>query len=626
MTRSQLHAAQDKRLLEFMGIATPYQRPRSEWKESDPKKILSLADPHNPYISLKVCKAAEKETDAETVIVAGDVGDYYSKSRFRKTRPVSFDSEVRSVFLYLEWLATNWKSVKIMLGNHDCLDAETMCLTRELGWAKYGDLRAGMHALTMSDSGSGEWQAIDDVIVGPHDGPVYCTETENVSMCVTGNHRLFLIPGKDARGGRHYVDASGGFSDKRKSRSWVPVSADNKRPDWDGATDTELAIVGWILTDGGIQKRARGSAAYSIYQRESKAGLVESLLVAAGYQYTRMVRQRDIMEVAGKRLKKAPEREVQFLILAASLFRLRILMGDTKEIPEWIYWISKRQFDILLSAMIDGDGSRKKNNPNSQMLYVKGVARCARIQAALVMNGYRTSLYPYPNDNYRINIHQYPAACLERGYSHATTTRHYRGDTWCVRVPNSNFMVMRNGRAYFTGNSRPEKQIQDIMGKDVELMILTEQNLLLNLASFFDNIEVVGAQIEGDAVADGRRHKVNLTHIYQHGDLIFTHGEKSMAQASSLMMGISQYLHRWKTVLGLKPYRIIAQAHNHADLRMTMGDERWMQLPAACEPVSIGMEYIFNTRMIGNPPVTGYSVFYQDAGETDYNTSRSVVL
>ena len=295
MKRAELHAAQDKRLLEFIGVGYPYRRPPSKWAtKTDKSKILVMADPHNPYYSTKVEKAAEaREKDAHLAVIPGDLGDYYSKSRFRKNRAVSFSEEVYSVFRYFEWLSTNWREVKVMLGNHD---------------------------------------------------------------------------------------------------------------------------------------------------------------------------------------------------------------------------------------------------------------------------------------------------------------------------------------------NRPEKAVMDIMGKDIDLMILTEQNLLLNLASFFDNIDVVGTQIEGEPGVEGRRFKVNLTHIYQYGDIVFTHGEKSMEQASALMAKISQYLHRWKTVLGLKPYRIIAQAHNHADFRQSMGDEKWIQLPAACEPVSIGMEYIFSTRMAGSPPQTGYAIFHQDAGVTDFNASRNIIL
>jgi len=294
MTRSQHHAAADKRLLEYIGVDYPYKRPKSEWNpKPDNEKILVLADPHNPYYSTRVEKAAEREKDAGLVIVPGDVGDYYSKSRFRKNRAVSFATEVYSVFKYMEWLSTNWREVKIQIGNHD---------------------------------------------------------------------------------------------------------------------------------------------------------------------------------------------------------------------------------------------------------------------------------------------------------------------------------------------NRPEKAVMDIMGKDIDLMILTEQNLLLNLASFFDNIEIVGTQIEGEPQANGRQFKVGLTHIYQHGDIVFTHGEKSMEQASALMAKISVYLHQWKGLLRLKPYKIIAQAHNHADFRMSAGTEKWIQLPAACEPVSIGMEYIFGSRMIGKPPSTGYAIFYQDNGETDYNHSRNVLV
>lgn len=175
-------------------------------------------------------------------------------------------------------------------------------------------------------------------------------------------------------------------------------------------------------------------------------------------------------------------------------------------------------------------------------------------------------------------------------------------------------------------DNRPEKKIAAMLGDDIELAIMTEQNLLANLASFFDNVEVVGTQISGAPQDNGRRFRIGLTHIYQHGDIVFTHGEKSAEQASALMGKISMYLHQWKGMLGLRDYRIIAQAHNHADFRQSAGQERWIQLPAACDPVSAGMEYIYGSRMIGRPPATGYAVFFQSAGETDYNASRNVLI
>ena len=165
-------------------------------------------------------------------------------------------------------------------------------------------------------------------------------------------------------------------------------------------------------------------------------------------------------------------------------------------------------------------------------------------------------------------------------------------------------------------DNRPEKTIGALFDGNVDLLIMTEQNLLKYIASYFHNVKIVGTQL------DNRDYV--LTHIYQHGDITFTHGELSRVQKTAVMEYISKQLRRWSEILNLQPIHVIAQAHNHTDLKTSMGPEDWFQLPTACDPYSPGMEYIFSSRMGGHPPVVGYSVFYQHDGVTDYNRSHNV--
>lgn len=167
-------------------------------------------------------------------------------------------------------------------------------------------------------------------------------------------------------------------------------------------------------------------------------------------------------------------------------------------------------------------------------------------------------------------------------------------------------------------DNRPEKKVQDVFdGSDADMLLLTEQNLLKRLAINFDNVEIVGTQVNNI---------INLSHIYQLGDIIFTHGEMSRAQASAILDRISQQVYKWKDVWGLKPYRVIAQAHNHRDSREMVGGEARFLMPCSCQTASIGMEYIFGPRMVGDPPKIGYNIFRQDNGETDYSTSHSYLV
>jgi predicted phosphodiesterase len=167
-------------------------------------------------------------------------------------------------------------------------------------------------------------------------------------------------------------------------------------------------------------------------------------------------------------------------------------------------------------------------------------------------------------------------------------------------------------------DNRPEKQLQDSLPTD--LLILTEQNLIKRLASYFPNVEIVGQQLDGSDIA--------LSHIYQleGTDIVFTHAEISRKQNTATLEYVSNYLHQWGHLINLKPWRVIAQAHNHQDAKLSKGREKWFQLPAACDPFSHGMEYIFGPRLIGSPPSIGLSVFFVSNGSCDYNRSHHIVL
>src|SRR5689334_8394789 len=103
----------EERLFGFMGLNYPYNRPVSKWsKDFDPSKIVCVSDPHEPYGAFPVFQEVERlHKDAEVLVCPGDVGDYYSKSRFKKNQNVDFKLEVRSVFLRLEWMATHFRRV-----------------------------------------------------------------------------------------------------------------------------------------------------------------------------------------------------------------------------------------------------------------------------------------------------------------------------------------------------------------------------------------------------------------------------------------------------------------------------------------------------------------------------------
>ena len=167
-------------------------------------------------------------------------------------------------------------------------------------------------------------------------------------------------------------------------------------------------------------------------------------------------------------------------------------------------------------------------------------------------------------------------------------------------------------------DNRPEKKIQNLFDVDPELLILTEANLLEHLACYFPNVEIIKHDIYNKGIG--------LTYIWQFGDMVFTHAEISRAQDSATMEYISNWLHTWRSLIGLKPYAFIGQGHNHQRYIGGRDGEMWMMFPTCSDPYSVGMEYIFQGKMYRRPPILGYSVLYHDEGICDTNACTNIVL
>lgn len=173
-----------------------------------------------------------------------------------------------------------------------------------------------------------------------------------------------------------------------------------------------------------------------------------------------------------------------------------------------------------------------------------------------------------------------------------------------------------------TGNhdNRPEKKLVKAIAGEIDLLIMVRLDLLRRLARFFDNVELVGLKTPNP--------DITLSHLWQYGDIIFTHAERSMVQNSALMAAISLQLFQRKGLYKLKPYSVICQGHNHTATKATQSNdgETWFQLPSAANPFGIGLEYSHSSRMIGKPPCIGYSIFYQENGVTDVNRSNNFLV
>ena len=88
--------------------------------ESRKRKILSFSDLHIPFFLWEDMKAAlNKHSDANVVVLNGDILDAYIFSTFSKSKRIAALKEYISAFDLVKILSDNFESVVIVSGNHD---------------------------------------------------------------------------------------------------------------------------------------------------------------------------------------------------------------------------------------------------------------------------------------------------------------------------------------------------------------------------------------------------------------------------------------------------------------------------------------------------------------------------
>lgn len=165
--------------------------------------ISDLQMPFEDRRALKNVLGFIKEYQPDEVIQIGDLMDYPQPSRWSKDTRAEFEG---SVFRDSEYGIRNFVKplrdvydgpVKVIEGNHDCLDTDTKLVTRR-GIIDYTDVVPGDEILTVNDDGNSVWTSDFEVVEYDYDGEMVVYESGPISMRVTPNHR---VVGLDRRTG-----------------------------------------------------------------------------------------------------------------------------------------------------------------------------------------------------------------------------------------------------------------------------------------------------------------------------------------------------------------------------------------------------------------------------------------
>jgi len=349
----------------------------------------------------------------------------------------------------VEWFINSLKGKWLFMigGNHDCLDMETEALTRR-GWLKHKDIRDDDEVFSLDrDTNKGVWTPILRKFSRPNSETMVRVNARGIDMLVTPNHRV--LSEKRPQDKKYRVDYGYSKASELPCRFKVPAAA-VAAGDGVDLSDDQIRLAGWILTDGSIGYQGN-SPRVSIWQSKQHS-MIESVLVGCGLEYGETIRQRNITQVCGKALvsEALPQREYR---LNAENSRKALEIIHTKEcLPGWVADLDTRQFTVFLDALVSGDGSWASDGNRAAGVMYGARGFLDQLQALFVSFGLRCSITSAKgrDNDHRLNFCR--RDCIEVVRKHAVSAAAAVGAVWCLTVPHGNFMVRRNGAAYFTGN------------------------------------------------------------------------------------------------------------------------------------------------------------------------------
>jgi UDP-glucuronate decarboxylase len=330
------------------------------------------------------------------------------------------------------------------IGPRSCYDSKTEILT-DVGWVYLKDIITTKQCkiATRTSIGNVEFHNPLEIIHDRYVGSMYHLSNNKMDVMITPNHNICIA---DRFGKNEKIVAVNSVTDWYHSK--IPVSANFESDDVeyfklplvegcrvihsDLKMDDWLEFLGWYLSEGSVYYPD-----YTVLISQTKKDnreIISSCLKRLGFKFF---------------VEKA-----QFRICNKQLYNFLLPLGKSgdKYIPRQFFTVSKRQLNILLKAMVLGDGTN--NTKGTGFRYYSKSERLANDFQELALRCGFASTKSKPSQGrsvYSVNV---------RNYKYTSGIRpnviNYDGYVHCVNVPNHVVCVRRNGKSIWCGNCYDE--------------------------------------------------------------------------------------------------------------------------------------------------------------------------
>lgn len=378
---------------------------------------------------------------------------------------------------FLTTALENFEHVHVtgVIGNHGCHTVDTLALTED-GFKSIDQISLRDKVLSVDDDGNYQWVNIEGIVDYSYTGKLYSYDSSNLAFSVTEDHRIVgYHPDRDEWIVSNPADVMW--------RTRLFSSAQNNNIDNVSYTDSMIKLAAWCLTDSHRDKNGY----WHFYQSGDKVNQIKNLLEANSISFTFTQRDRNIESIEGKLLLSTkPQHELHVTGGLDGNAYLSNLVSDKNVLPDWIYSLSQRQFDVFLQELIYCDGTYP--NGSSMTLYCSRKTLRDQLQIALTMNGYSAKEKEYRPNHWKLNITKNNFAGLKKESIEVDEVSSER--VWCLRVPYGRFFVKKNGIVHLSGNSvggrnrrqyDPETNMDRLLYKIVQLIFSKEDRITFDI-------------------------------------------------------------------------------------------------------------------------------------------------
>ena len=377
-----------------------------------------------------------------------------------------------------------------------CYDADTRLVTTR-GFKSYNEISMDDEIFSMNtNTGEIEVKKIDSIVIKNYRGKMVHFKNKRIDLLVTPDHKMLLA---DRRNKEKHLFFEEAIKSHERSAFMLPRGKwigrdiefveldqffDERDLHWNAIKTPEridaqdfFYLLGAYISDGNCD------AATKEYIRNMNALEYVSQRTSSG-QFVKLGANRDEVSVSRSsriflnfpitdknriKLENTLERNgigihrykqcVYFT--SHSLYRVFKECGQEahdKHVPRWAFEASPRLLRALLDGLLDGDGSRGKTLTTVSVKLVRDAVELGMKLGLEVTISSRQKDATF-KDGRRIHSLCYDVyfSKTRRSIRKESCLEDYEGVVWCLKIPeNHNFLVERNGRLAFCGNSSEE--------------------------------------------------------------------------------------------------------------------------------------------------------------------------